>query len=324
MTNSSNGTFFSKQLDYEGIKIRASSQVSDKALKRAHQRLAMMLGLTPSILANLENEGVELHVIGRNENTSDLPENRHWKNKPFDGNQTIDERTRGVGGRYASCGEENLLRLKRDRYRGYDICIHEFAHSIFEHGLSPDVREKIRDRYKKSVANRKWKGAYAARNENEFFAELSMWYFGSRGDFGKIDPPPHPGRDWLRQHDKLAFRLLDEIYSGRMTITVARKPVVLKPKPPGLEGSLRSRRSAKQSKVCFANNRAIDVQLHWLDYQGKRRFYGTIPASMRYDQLSFRSHAWLITDKRGKALEIFVTDSNSRRSSLASIQKSSK
>jgi VHL beta domain len=324
MSNSRSATFFSKQLDYEGIKIRASRQVSDKALKRAHQRLAMMLGRTPTILTNLENAGVELHVIGRNENTSDLPENHHWKNKPFDGNQTIDQRTRGVGGRYASCGEENLLRLKRDRYRGYDICIHEFAHSIFEHGLSADVRERIGDRYRKSVANRKWKGAYATRNENEFFAELSMWYFGSRGDFGEIEPAPEPGSDWLLKYDKLSYRLIDEIYSGKISVAAIRAPLLLKPMTPCLEGSVKSPLVKSQTMVSFVNNRASEVKVHWLDYDGERRLYATVSPSLRYDQPSFKSHAWLVTDKRGKGLVIFIANARSSRPQIAAISAAMK
>jgi hypothetical protein len=319
MTQSQIGRFFTKELEYFGIKIRSSRHVADKALEEARRRLTMMLANTPAILTNLVNAGVELHIIGRNENTSDLPENRRFKGKPFDGELTIDERTRGVGGRYASCGEENLLRLKKDRYRGYDICVHEFAHSIFEYGLSDDARAKIRERYKKSLANRKWKGAYARSNENEFFAELSMWYFGSRGDFGKIQPTPAPGPDWFFKHDKLAFRSLDDIYSGRMPIRLAPKPVPIESVPPDLEGSLRSSGAKPGAKLCFLNNRSGEVKVYWLDYNGKRHFYLTVPPKMRYDQPSFRSHFWLVTDMRGNGLAIFSSNSKSKRTQLVSI-----
>jgi hypothetical protein len=60
----------------------------------------------------------------------------------------------------------------------------------------------------------KWKTAYAATNDDEFFAELSMWYFGTHGDVGRMSPAPEPGRDGLRRYDREAFELLDGIYSG--------------------------------------------------------------------------------------------------------------
>jgi len=52
---------------------------------------------------------------------------------------TRDPRTRGLGGLLTSCGEENLLGLEKDRYRGRDICVHEFAHNILGYGV-PSAR----------------------------------------------------------------------------------------------------------------------------------------------------------------------------------------
>ena len=48
-----------------------------------------------------------------------------------------------MGGREVSCGEENLLRLRKDRYRGRDICVHEFAHAIQDYGMSEAERERF-------------------------------------------------------------------------------------------------------------------------------------------------------------------------------------
>ncbi len=177
----------------------------------------------PAIRANLAANGVELHIIGKDEVTSDLPEHRHLKGKPFEGKLTVDQRTRGLGGRLASCGEENLLHLPGDRYAGRDICAHEFAHAIRAYGLSDDVRARIRKQYDASLARGRWKTAYAATNDDEFFAELSMWYFGTRGDLGRIKPPPKPGRDWLRKYDPEAFDLLDALYTGGLAVSPFRR-----------------------------------------------------------------------------------------------------
>src|SRR4051812_32710229 len=90
--------FYSKRVDFEGIAIKAHRDVEDQALFEAHARLRMMMEKLPNVGINLREAGAELHVIGRNQSTSDLPEWRHMKDKPFDGNLTIDQRTRGMGG----------------------------------------------------------------------------------------------------------------------------------------------------------------------------------------------------------------------------------
>jgi hypothetical protein len=209
--------FYTKRLDYHGIPIKAHKDVSDEALVEAKARLAMMLDKLPSVRQKLEKAGAQLHIIGRNQVTSDLPEHRHLKGKPFDGKLTVDQRTRGLGGLLTSCGEENLLRLRQDRYRGRDICVHEFAHSIFNHGAPQSVRQKIREQHKKSLANGLWVDSYAGSNVNEFFAELSMWYFGTHGDLGMKGKKPANGREGLKSYDPEAFALMDEFYSGALT-----------------------------------------------------------------------------------------------------------
>ena len=84
----------------------------------AYRRLSMLLTnfvvKQPMLISNLVASGVELHIIGMHQVTSDLPEFRDLKGKPLPeyNGLTIDQRTRGMGGRLTSCGEENLLKLQ--------------------------------------------------------------------------------------------------------------------------------------------------------------------------------------------------------------------
>lgn len=210
--------FYSKLLDYDGIPIEAHAVVSDEALIQAKQRLATMLDKLPHVRANLRSAGAQLHIIGKDQVTSDLPEHQHLKGKPFDGNLTVDQRTRGLGGLLTSCGEENLLRLEKDRYRGRDICIHEFAHNIYRHGIPASLRQRFRDQYKRSLAAGLWVGSYAGSNEDEFFAELAMWYFGTHGDLRMKGKQPANGPDGLKAYDPESFALLDDFYSGKVEV----------------------------------------------------------------------------------------------------------
>src|SRR5688572_15474354 len=212
--------FFSKRVDFEGIPIKAHQDVEDQALFEAHARLSMMMEKLPNVKVNLRNAGAALHIIGRNQSTSDLPEWRHMKGKPFDRDLTIDQRTRGMGGRLTSAGEENLLRLPRDRYRGRDICVHEFAHNIYNRGVPGSIRQKFRERHKAALEEGLWVGSYAGSNDNEFFAETTMWYFGTRGDLRMRGKKPEAGRQGLLDYDPKTLSMLDDFYSGRMEIPI--------------------------------------------------------------------------------------------------------
>lgn len=215
--------FFAKRLDYFSIAIKAPTNVVDEALFAAYDRLSMMLSNLPAVRVKLAKAGAELHIIGRDQVTTDLPEWRHDKGKPlaeYNG-LTRDQRTRGMGGLMTSCGEENLLKLEEDRYRGRDICVHEFAHNILGHGASREFRQQVREQHRRSLDRGLWVGSYAGSNLDEFFAELSMWYFGTHGDLTMQGTKPANGPDGLKAYDPEAFALLDDFYRGRLEPTPA-------------------------------------------------------------------------------------------------------
>jgi alpha-glucosidase len=219
--------FFSKTIDYRGITIKAPRVVVDEALTAAYDRLATEMAHLPAVAANLAAAGAELHIIGRDQVTTDLPEWRQDKHVPLDeyNGLTRDRRTRGMGGLITSCGEENLLRLDNDRYRGRDICLHEFAHNIEGRGIPSSLRARFDDQYRKSVKNGLWLNSYAGSNPSEYFAELTMWYFGTHGDLGMTGPKPKDGPQGLREYDPEAFALLDDFYSGRIEVeTIPARP----------------------------------------------------------------------------------------------------
>lgn len=221
--------FFAKKLDYHGIPIKASRVVSDAALYAAYDRIDSELRHLPDVTARLAAAGAQLHIIGKDQVTSDLPEFRDMKGKPIPeyNGQTIDQRTRGLGGLLTSCGEENLLRLDVDRYKGSDICVHEFAHSIRNHGISAEIRARFDAQYHRSLAKGLWVNSYAGSNPDEFFAELSMWYFGTHGDLHMTGQKPENGPEGLKKYDSEAYALFDDFYQGRMkqSATKQRKTI---------------------------------------------------------------------------------------------------
>ena len=216
--------FFSKELVYHGIPIKANAVVSDAAMDEAYRRVSTLLGQIvtrqPMLISNLVASGVELHIIGQHQVTSDLPEFRDLKGKPLPeyNGLTIDQRTRGMGGRLSSCGEENLLELKHDHYYGRDICKHEFAHAIRNYGMPLATVELFNGQYRRSLAKGLWKGAYSASNADEFFSELTMWYFGTHGDLNMTGAKPADGPEGFKKYDPEAYALFDDFYQGRIPI----------------------------------------------------------------------------------------------------------
>ena len=212
--------FFSKEILYHGIPIKAHAVVADEALYAAFDRLSLMLAHLPQVVSNLVFARVELHIIGRDQVTTDLPEWRQDKGKPLEEYHglTRDQRTRGMGGRLTSCGEENLLKLAGDRYRGRDICVHEFAHAIRNYGVNQEVRSRFNDQYHHSLDKNLWVKSYAGSNPDEFFAELTMWYFGTHGDLNMTGRKPENGPAGLKKYDPEAFALLDDFYQGRIPV----------------------------------------------------------------------------------------------------------
>jgi hypothetical protein len=297
--------FYGKVLDLEGIPIEAHAVVSDAAMLEAYRRLARLLEHLPQARKNLASAGAEFHIIGKNQMMVDLPECQFWKGKKYDGELTLDERDRGWGGLMSSCGEENLLALPSDRYRDHrDICSHEFAHTLMAFGLSEDVVRRIQDQYKASLAKGLWK-AYAGTNPDEFFAELTMWYFESRGDYGRIEPPPQPGRAWLAAHDPEAFALLDDLYGGR--IPIAERVWKLLPLADLNEvASLRSRASVRTTSLIARNLRSSKCEVYWVDFSGKPVAYGEIQPFCAWSGATFAAHSWLFTDEKQRPVAAVV------------------
>ena len=218
--------FFAKKLSYHGILIKAPGVVADDALYLLYDRMARQTAHLPQVVANLAAAGVELHIIGQHQVTTDLPEWRQAKHVPLaeDNGLTLDQRTRGMGGRMTSCAEENILHLLQYRQRSSDICVHEFAHAIKDFGIPPAVEAMLDKQYEISKSKGLWTNAYAASNSDEYFAELSMWYFGTHGDRYFLRPRPEDGREGLKQYDPDAYRLFDDFYSGRIAIAGVPPP----------------------------------------------------------------------------------------------------
>jgi hypothetical protein len=301
--------FYSKYMDCGGIAIRAPNVVNDKALTVAAQKINMMLANIPEARHNLAQWGAELHIIGKDQQTSDLPEFRDQKGVSYVDNlgvtTNIDARTRGMGGIYTSCGEENLLNLPGDRYAGgSDICIHEFAHNVMYYGLDDDLEKKIKDLYKIAIDKGLWKGAYASVDAGEYWAELSMWYFGAHGEYLKGAKLPVAGPDGLKAYDPDGYALLSAIYSGKLKTAITDVTIAQTTSP-----KVKPTTASSKAWLMFTNNTTKKLLLFWVDYTGKSRPYGAISPFSKLMQKTFMGDVWRVQDEKGKAIGYYTATS---------------
>ena len=178
--------------------------MSDAALLEARYLIDKLLGEREDILKAMIKSGCRFMVMAPTEMTTDVPEQRHMDKAYWD------KRARGLGGKLSSCGEENLLNLKGDRYKQENILIHEFNHAIHQQGLravDPTFDARLRETYKKAMAKELWKGTYLATKPGEYWAEGVQAYFDCmRPQYGANT------REKLQKYDPDLFALVDEVY----------------------------------------------------------------------------------------------------------------
>ena len=78
---------------------------------------------------------------------------------------------------------------------------------------------------------RNGKPIYAGSNENEYLAELALWYVGGRGDWPRSMPPMQSGPEFIKKYDPDGYKLVDDLVSGRLDV----KPTT--PRPSRRRGS---------------------------------------------------------------------------------------
>lgn len=201
--------FYEKYIDYQGYAILSSAKVRDEALLEARYLISQMLAGRDDITQALIERKCRFTVMAPDEMTTDVPEQRNMQPKDY-----WDRRARGLGGRITSCGAENLLNLKGDRYRNENILIHEFAHCIHERGLrevDESFDRRLEETYRKAIDAGLWAKTYAAENHKEYWAEGVQSYFDCQAPAGGVHNDIDR-REKLEKYDPELFKLIDEVF----------------------------------------------------------------------------------------------------------------
>ena len=214
-------SYYQKYIETEGLYVTSSGKVSDEALLKACDIISLMLAKRPDVKAHMVKKGCHVMVIGKDEETCDLPEFAHICNCE-DSIKYWNWRARGFGGApedefSSSCGEENLLALPQDKYVGENILIHEFAHLIHTVGIvgvEPDFNERLEALRQNAIRKGLWEKTYAVSNKEEYFAECVQSFFNCN----RYAEPANGVHNWVNRRTKLKtydpdmYRLLQEYF----------------------------------------------------------------------------------------------------------------
>lgn len=213
-------SFYQKYCDADGIPVLSSANVSDGALQWVTYQARLMLKDKAAIVEAMRKGKTRIAIMSPQEVTTDIPEHSDL-NTDFP-ETNWDVRARGLGATdvrpVSSAAEENILCYQKDGYRGENIFIHEFAHTLHIMGIQkvdPSFSSRLQTTYDSAFAKGLWKQTYAAENAYEYWAEGVQSWFNVNLE---ADPPNgihnHVNtRAELKQYDPGLYQLISEYYS---------------------------------------------------------------------------------------------------------------
>ena len=315
--------FYRKYADAEGIPVISSSMVPDEALLVARDIINHMLLQRPDVRAEMIRSGSRVGIMAITEFTTDIPEQRDWKKPALDdrrltpgerarynepggiGSMTDQEywnrRARGMGGRYTTAAEENILGYPGTRYFGEHILVHEFSHSIMSAVRAVDtlLYRQLQDAFRSAQERKLYLAPsgsphYAVNTIAEYWAEGTQWWFWSNfpATFAAGGSPDGARTEvWspedLKRYDPALYDVLSrmypdhhiplDVYHGRRLRSVRPDSVSLaslrRPDDPRWAEAAPARYVAE-----FETTRgsfAIEVSRDWAPY-GADRFYNLV------------------------------------------------
>ena len=203
----------------EGATVKASAEAAPSALSAAADTVSrMMANLRDDMRACLVRRGAAVAIYPEGEYVVALPEFAHLKGEtsPLGAPYDLFDSGLADGSRaIAAIGELHALRLGEPGLS--PTVAHEFAHLIQDTCFTPQDDDEWDALWSDAVRADALPGAYARTNKEEFFAELSMSYFGFAIDAGprapaSAAPKLYETRDALEPALPGVFDFMERVY----------------------------------------------------------------------------------------------------------------
>jgi len=200
---------------------------SDEAVERVAFLIDHVTEFVDQAAIDKMNENGFRHAVMAEypkELTLDIPEHAWLVNTDSGDPNGWNERARGLGAEVGiflvgSSAEENALCYPDDRYKGYDLTIHEFAHSLANLGLKyafSSFEPKLKQLYQNAKSNLRNLydngNFYGMTNHKEYFAEGVGSYFDANFSPERTRAPTT--RALLQQKDPDLYNFID-YYLGK-------------------------------------------------------------------------------------------------------------
>jgi|ERR1700733_12285542 VHL beta domain len=75
--------------------------------------------------------------------------------------------------------------------------------------------------------------------------------------------------------------------------------------------SIKSTDTGQPTQIQFRNSTVQIVQLFWVDYEGKEKFYFQLPPNQFETFDTYVGHPWIVRDLTGTCLDVFVPEKTS-------------
>jgi uncharacterized caspase-like protein len=89
-----------------------------------------------------------------------------------------------------------------------------------------------------------------------------------------------------------------------------QREVETAPKAPGSrcsqEYNIRSLEGTTSTSITFINDSTDTIRTYWIDYQGARKFYAEVPPGQSYDQQTYVTHPWVVTNRQEACIGVFM------------------
>ena len=92
-------------------------------------------------------------------------------------------------------------------------------------------------------------------------------------------------------------------------------------KHPAEEKGIKSENGDVEAKIKFDNKSGKTTKVYWLDYDGNRKLYQTLKDGESYEQGTFLTHPWLITDDDDNAWYVYFPDGQPRTVEIVAPKK---